>query len=136
MRVNRWSVLAALCLLISTSLLGASPVPPAKNVEDSRGPQGNSPFVPASATQTITILARGGYSPRESIAQAGVPSILRMVTKNTFDCTRALVLPSLNTYKILPATGAVDFAIPAQKQGTRFYGICAMGMYAFRITFK
>ena len=89
-----------------------------------------------SSRQVIIIRARGGYSPQETAARAGIPSILRLVTKNTYDCTRALFLPSLRVQKILPATGTTDFTIPAQKAGTEFYGICSMGMYAFVITFK
>jgi plastocyanin domain-containing protein len=87
-------------------------------------------------TPVIIILARGGYSPSETTAKAGVPSVLRLVTKYTYDCSRVLVLPSLRVQKILPATGTADFALPAQKPGTKFYGICGMGMYSFTITFK
>jgi hypothetical protein len=110
--------------------------PPAQDPGNSQGLQERPDFTLENGKQVITILARGGYSPKESIVKAGVSSILRMTTKNTFDCSRALILPSLGLQKILPASGAVDIAIPAQKQGTRFYGICAMGMYAFLITFK
>jgi hypothetical protein len=108
----------------------------AQDPGDSQGLQAGHTVTSESGKQVITILARGGYSPKETIARAGVSSILRMTTKNTFDCSRALVLPSLSVQKILPASGAVDIALPAQKQGTRFYGVCAMGMYAFLITFR
>jgi len=86
--------------------------------------------------QVITIIARGGYSPRDSIAKAGMPSVIRIVTQNTYDCSRALFLPALGVQKILPATGAAEFELPALKAGTEFYGVCAMGMYAFRITMR
>jgi len=127
------SVLVTLRMISTTRQSSALP---AKDSIDSQGLKVRPALTSENGKQVITILARGGYSPKESIAQAGVPTILRMATKNTFDCSRALLLPSLNVQKILPASGAVDIAIPAQKQGARFYGVCSMGMYAFLITFK
>lgn len=115
-----------------TQNFATADTPPAQDPSD----KVPSAFTSENGKQVITILARGGYSPKESIAKAGVASILRMTTKNTFDCSRALILPSLGVQKILPASGALDIAIPAQKQGAQFYGVCAMGMYAFQITFK
>jgi hypothetical protein len=133
------------CVILSASVLltirmirttRQSSALPARDSSDSQGLQVRPTFTSENGKQVITILARGGYSPKESIAQAGVPTILRMTTKNTFDCSRALILPSLSVQKILPASGAVDIAIPAQKRGAQFYGVCSMGMYAFLITFK
>jgi plastocyanin domain-containing protein len=53
--------------------------------------------------QVIEILARGGYSPRKTVAKAGVPTILRVKTQNTYDCSSALVIPALNYRKFLEA---------------------------------
>jgi plastocyanin domain-containing protein len=84
--------------------------------------------------QYVTINARGGYSPRVSVAQAGIPTKLIVKTNNTFDCSLSLVIRSINYQKILAQTGEeiIDLGIP--KNGT-FQGLCSMGMYSFTINF-
>ena len=131
--MTRVIVWRAIVFLASMSLASCGPV------VTSRGPAfslTSPPIAMESGRQVVTILARGGYSPAETIARAGVPSLLRIVTQNTYDCSRVLLLPSLGVQKILSATGAADFAIPAPKAGAEFYGICGMGMYSFRIVFR
>ncbi len=86
--------------------------------------------------QVMTIVARGGYSPYDSTAGAGIPGILRLQTRNTYDCSRALLIPSLGVQRILPASGSADFAFPAMEAGSELRGICSMGMYSFRITMR
>ena len=134
--MNKAIISSAAALFFSLSLAANSQVISVAEKGSSHGQGDNPPPSMEIGSQLITILARGGYSPQESTARAGVPSTLRLVTKNTYDCSRALILPSLRVQKILPATGTTDFTIPAQKTGTKFYGICSMGMYAFMITFK
>ena len=129
-------ILLGAALLFFMGVSGSSQVSAAAEKGSPAGSQENQSLVMENGKQVITILARGGYSPSETVAKAGLPTILRVVTKKTFDCSRALLLPSLRVQKILPATGAIDFTIPAQNAGTEFYGICSMGMYAFVITFK
>lgn len=86
--------------------------------------------------QTIDLTARGGYTPRVVVAKAGVPTILRVTTKGTFDCSASLVIPKLSYQKFLPSTGTEEIAISAdQAQGT-LQGTCAMGMYNFQIRFQ
>src|SRR3989338_1591814 len=58
--------------------------------------------------QIIEIRARGGYQPRTSFAQAGLPTILRFSTKGTFDCSSAVRIPSLNISKNLQQSGTTD----------------------------
>lgn len=86
-------------------------------------------------TQTIEIKAKGGYSPRAITAKAGVPTVLKVKTNGTFDCSAALAIPDLNYRKNLPPSGTTDITIPAQKSGSTLEGSCAMGMYSFFITF-
>ena len=86
--------------------------------------------------QIITIAAKGGYAPRKTTAQAGIPGTLRIATNNTFDCSSSIVIPSLNYRKYLPPTGNTDLEIPAQARGTKLQGLCGMGMYSFEIAFN
>jgi plastocyanin domain-containing protein len=86
--------------------------------------------------QIIDIAAKGGYSPRVSEAQAGVSSILRVSTKGTFDCSSALVIPSLGYRKNLPPSDVTDIELPPQEPGTSLQGLCSMGMYSFTVNFN
>jgi Cu+-exporting ATPase len=86
--------------------------------------------------QIIDIAAKGGYSPRVTEAQANVPSILRVNTKGTFDCSSALVIPSLGYRKNLPPSDVTDIELPPQEAGTSLQGLCAMGMYSFTVNFN
>lgn len=86
--------------------------------------------------QIVTITAKGGYTPRISRAKADTPTILRMVTKGTFDCSIALRIPALEYSQNLEPNKSIDIEIPPQKAGTSISGFCSMGMYNFRIDFS
>lgn len=86
--------------------------------------------------QYIDITAKGGYSPRNTFAQANVPTILKIDTNGTFDCSAAVKIPSLNYYTILPPSGTSEVEIPPQQPGSKIQGLCVMGMYNFSITFN
>lgn len=86
--------------------------------------------------QIVTISAKGGYLPRVSKAKADMPTILRVETQGTFDCSSALALPSINYQENLPPTGVTEVELPPQKAGSTFEGRCGMGMYRFEIAFK
>lgn len=86
--------------------------------------------------QIIDINVKGGYSPRVSSAKAGVPTVIRMTTQGTFDCSIAVSIPSLKYRKNLPSTGVTDIEIPVQSAGTKLQGLCAMGMYSFVVNFE
>ncbi len=86
-------------------------------------------------TQIITINAKGGYQPRESIAKAGIPTVIRFNTSGTFDCSSSVRIPSMNISKMLPQTGSTDIDIGTQKVAT-LQGTCGMGMYPFEVEFK
>ena len=86
--------------------------------------------------QIIDISAKGGYSPRKAVAKAGMPTILRVSTRGTFDCSASLVIPKLSYQKFLQPSGTEDIAIaPEQAQGT-LQGLCSMGMYNFQVVFQ
>jgi len=85
--------------------------------------------------QIVVLKAKGGYIPLVSTAKAGVPTVLRLDTNGTFDCSASIRIPSLGINKILPATGTTDFDLGIQKTGV-FTGSCGMGMYPFRINFE
>ncbi|MDQ3238908.1 MAG: cupredoxin domain-containing protein [bacterium] len=84
--------------------------------------------------QVITINAKGGYQPRKSIAQAGIPTVIRFDTNGTFDCSSTVRIPSMNISKTLPQTGSTDVDVGTQQVAT-LQGTCGMGMYPFEIEF-
>lgn len=86
--------------------------------------------------QIIEITAKGGYSPPTTIAKAGVPTILRMKTNGTYDCSSTLRIKSLNYNNNLPATGTTDIEVPPQAAGATIAGLCGMGMFHFSISFN
>jgi plastocyanin domain-containing protein len=85
--------------------------------------------------QIIEITAKGGYSPKKTTAQANLPTILKIQTNGTFDCSSALNIPTLNFSKILPQNGVTEIPIPLNKTTGKFRGLCSMGMYNFEIDF-
>jgi plastocyanin domain-containing protein len=86
--------------------------------------------------QIITVDAKGGYTPRTTIAKADTPTILRVRTSGTFDCSSALRIPAIKYSKNLPPTGTTDIELPKQSAGTTLKALCSMGMYNFSIQFK
>lgn len=86
--------------------------------------------------QIITINAKGGYLPRNTVAQANLPTALKISTKGTFDCSAAISIPSLGYRKNLPPNGDTLIDVPPQQPGTTLRGLCAMGMYNFTVQFN
>jgi Cu+-exporting ATPase len=86
--------------------------------------------------QIVAIGARGGYSPRSTVAKAGIPTIIRVSTNGTYDCSSAVVIPSMGLRKNLPMTGSEDFDIGTKTAGEVLKGTCAMGMYGFEVKFE
>lgn len=85
--------------------------------------------------QYITINAGGGYFPRVTQAQAGIPTKLIVKTNGVFDCSAALTIRSINYQKVLPQTGEEVIDIGTPVAGVPFSGTCSMGMYSFLINF-
>lgn len=77
-----------------------------------------------------------GYYPYESLAPAGKPVNLHLVTKDTFSCARAFTIPSLGVQVLLEATGEKVIQLPPQKAGTELAYTCSMGMYSGMIRFQ
>lgn len=88
-----------------------------------------------NGVQVVTLQTKGGYSPRKSVAQAGLPTVVRFSTNGTFDCSLSVRIPSLNLNKILPQTGLTDISLGTSTPGL-FRGSCGMGMYPFEIDFQ
>jgi plastocyanin domain-containing protein len=86
--------------------------------------------------QIIEIVAKGGYTPRSTIAKANVPTIIRVKTNNTFDCSSTLRIPAINYSKNLEPTATDDIELPKEPEGATLSGVCGMGMYNFSIQFQ
>ncbi len=85
--------------------------------------------------QVIEILAKGGYSPKKSIAKSGIPTVIKFKTNGTYDCSSSVNLPSLKISKNLPGTGETEIDIGSQEAG-KLAGTCSMGMYFFEVEFQ
>lgn len=81
--------------------------------------------------QIIEISAKAGYTPRVSEVRAGIPTILRINTQGTFDCSSQIRIPSLDISRSLPPSGVTDIALGTLTLGT-LHGSCGMGMYPFQ----
>jgi plastocyanin domain-containing protein len=105
------------------------------NQKEGKGlpPLGNV-FIQAGK-QTINITAKGGFEPATSIAKAGVPTVLRITTEGTYDCSSVVSIPELGVRKNLPASGVTEINIGTRPAGV-LNGTCGMGMYPFTIEFK
>lgn len=86
--------------------------------------------------QIITINVKGGYFPKKTEAKSGIPTVIRMNTRGTFDCSSALTIPDMDYQKNLPPSGETDIDVPSQNPGTTIQGLCSMGMYGFSVSFK
>ncbi len=86
--------------------------------------------------QYVNIEAKGGYSPRVSTAQSGIPTKLVVKTGGTYDCSSSLVIRSIGYQKVLPQIGeeVIDLGVP--EAGVPLQGTCSMGMYNFVINFS
>lgn len=83
--------------------------------------------------QYVTIKAGGGYSPKVSTIKSGIPTKLIIKTNNTYDCSSALSIPSLNIRKMLQPTGEEVIDLGSPESEKIIDGTCSMGMYRFQI---
>jgi hypothetical protein len=86
--------------------------------------------------QIIEIMAKGGYTPEFTRAEAGMPTVIRIVTSDTFDCTSYVAIPALDYQGRLPLSGSIDIPLEAQVPGATVTGLCGMAMYRFDIEFE
>jgi plastocyanin domain-containing protein len=132
MKSPNWFVIITVVLVIGAGFLfirNNSSSTPTTNIANAN----NVTIV--DGQQIITINAKGGYSPSSTVAQAGLPTTLRMTTSSTFDCSSSLRIPSLGLKKSLPANGTTDISLGTPTTST-INGSCSMGMYNFNIAFK
>ncbi len=85
--------------------------------------------------QIIAISAKGGYSPKNTIAKANLPTVIKVNTNGTFDCSSAVSIPSLGYRANLPPSGDTLIEVSPQPSGSTLQGLCAMAMYNFTIRF-
>ena len=118
-------------ILVAAVLVGGAII----FLSNSKGSNTNNISI-VDGKQIVTISAKGGYSPRVTNAKAGIPTVIKMDTQGTFDCSSALNIPSVGYRGNLPPSGETAINIPVQKAGTAMRGLCAMGMYNFKINFN
>lgn len=124
-------------VLVAAVLIGIMVLFPGRNTAPSAGDSQSIHNVTVEGgTQVITINAKGGYFPRVTQAKAGMPTIVKVSTQGTFDCSSALTIPSIGYSKNLPLSGETEIAIPPQEAGTTIQGLCSMGMYNFVLRFE
>ena len=85
--------------------------------------------------QVIEINVKGGYSPKQTTAKAGVPTIIKFNTNGTFDCSSGVRIPSMGISKTLPPSGTTEVDLGTPTVAT-LQGVCVMGMYSFQIAFQ
>lgn len=117
------SILFGSLLVAASVLLGDTTPPIVENV------------TMEGANQIVEIHAKGGYSPKVTTAKAGVPTVLRVKTDGTYDCSAALSIPSLGYNKVLEPVGVTEITVPVQESGSTLQGLCSMGMYNFSVKF-
>ncbi len=120
-----------LSIIVAGALIGGVVVMSGKNQENGAEVPINNVSIVAG-TQIIEITAKGGYQPRKSSAQAGMPTILRINTNGTFDCSSSVRIPSMDISKNLPQTGVTDIDLGKLSVGV-LSATCCMGMYPFEI---
>lgn len=86
--------------------------------------------------QIIEIDAKGGYSPKITTAKADMPTVIRVATKGTFDCSSSLTIPAVGYRGNLRPSDVTEIEIPSQKAGETLQGVCSMGMYSFAVNFN
>lgn len=85
--------------------------------------------------QIITIDTYRGYHPVHVTAKGGIPTTLSFVTHNTYDCSSALVIPSMNIKHVLGPNDKYDIALNP-KAGEVLRATCQMGMYPLDVSFN
>ena len=126
----------AISILIAAVLIGgAMMLSGGKTSSDATSQSANNVSI-VDGKQIITISAKSGYSPKVTTAKAGMPTVIKMDTQGTFDCSSALTIPSLGYRNNLPPSGETAIDVPPQKAGTTMRGLCAMGMYNFAVNFN
>ena len=135
-------VLGLLSINSGLNLAGLSPFSSVKAGDQAAGgspsqasPEANTTSAVPAGNELTLHAENSGYSPQVLHAPANTSLTLNLVTKNTFSCSRAFVIPALKQEVLLPATGVVQMNIPPQAAGSRMQFTCSMGMYTGVIVF-
>lgn len=128
--------MTVLSILIAGALIGGAIMLGGQSNSNNSSSQDVNNVTIVDGKQIITINAKGGYFPKVTVAQAGIPTIIKVDTQGTFDCSSALTIPSLGIRKTLPPTGETEIEVPPQEAGTTMRGLCSMGMYSFQVDFN
>ncbi|MBM3700383.1 MAG: hypothetical protein FJW68_05645 [Actinobacteria bacterium] len=100
-------------------------------------PGSKSSTIDLEGKQIIEVNAvSGGYYPGSIKSKAGLPSVLRINSENSYGCERAFTIPQLKIKAILPINGITEIEIGEFEPGARLLGTCSMGMYSFVIEFE
>jgi len=118
-------------LIISAFIFFSDTVAPQKNTTI---PSLGNVYIQAGK-QTVEINAKGGFEPETSGAKAGYPTMLKITTNGTFDCSSVISIPELGVRQNLPATGVTKIDLGTREAGI-LRGTCGMGMYPFAVEFK
>jgi plastocyanin domain-containing protein len=124
-----------IALVITAVLIGGALMFSVGSSSD-KGSTGVGSATIVDGKQIIEINAKGGYSPRVVDAKAGIPTVIKMKTAGTFDCSASVVIPELSYQKFLDSTGTEEIEVPAEKAQGTMQGLCSMGMYNFEIRFQ
>ena len=129
--MNRLTIIS---IAIAASLIMLAVVfkQPASTAPDDPLPENNVSVV--DGVQIVDLRAKGGYSPRTSVAKAGIPTVIRFNTNGTYDCSAAVSIPSLRVQTLLVPSGQTEVDIGTPAAGV-LQGSCSMGMYPFAIEF-
>lgn len=127
--MNRYTILS---IVISALIIGGAIYFTLDN-DSENGPTNYSNVEIVDDIQYVTVLAKGGYSPRVSKIEAGIPTKLIVKTDNTYDCSSALVIRSINFQKYLESSGEEIIDLGVLEEGQKISGTCSMGMYSFTI---
>jgi plastocyanin domain-containing protein len=130
------SIIAVVLIIIGAIYFSSSSKPKVNNtgINNNKNETVSNVSI-VDGVQVIEIQAKGGYTPRKSVAKAGIPTIIRFKTSGTFDCSSSLRIPSMNIFNNLPQSGNTDVDLGTQKVGV-LNGSCGMGMYPFEIDFN
>ncbi|MCC6639427.1 hypothetical protein IT409_02615 [Candidatus Falkowbacteria bacterium] len=125
-------------LLISVALIGGMMY----FLSDAKITEKNTPNAPSQNVYTqdgiqyVNVTAKGGYTPRVTEIESGVPTKLIVTTNNTYDCSSALVIRNVGFQKMLQPSGEEVIDLGTPKSGDIISGVCSMGMYSFALRAK
>jgi plastocyanin domain-containing protein len=89
----------------------------------------------SSSNQIVSVTAKNGFSPSKVNAKADTPTILKVKTDRTYDCSNVINIPSLGISRSLPVSGITEIEIPPQSAGQTINATCSLGQYFLQVQF-